>query len=144
MSEGLAAMFENPSIGGDQDQDVLGMCQDLVSDATTREATAHKSTIDEPAAILKTYDSNMLAIDANFAHWPKKVKYLALGAMIVYKKRFSTETGIHEHVELLHALCVRTQIIARARQPSTPEVWIVFLVCLVFLVFLGPFEVVFF
>ena len=56
-----------------------------------------------------------------FAHahseWSDAFANAVLGVMVLFKKRFSSDNGVHEHTELLHALCGDTDI--RAHDGTT-------------------------
>ena len=58
-------------------------------------------------------------------HWPRAFKNLAIGALVIHKKRLATEKGVHEHVELLHAICGGTSIVAHGGSTYTVKdgVW---------------------
>ena len=89
----------------DDDDDVLGMCTDLVRDATTNEAAVPTTHIEEPGAILTSVNNLADTIHTTYPLWPSVVKRLALGALVMYKKRFATDIGVHEHAHILHAMC---------------------------------------
>ena len=91
--------------GPAEDNDVSGMYQALVGAAHEHDTDIEKTKVAEPGAIVETIKMFADIIDEQFPWWPSQWKQLALGALVIYKKRFATDAGVHDHVELLHALC---------------------------------------
>ena len=112
MASSSADMFAHTFDDSGVDNDVLGLCKELLAKTATSEHNAVKSQITEPGAIKGAIHSHQKTIDDNMPHWPVQFKNLAIGALVTYKKRLSTDKGIHEHVELLHAICGGSSIVA--------------------------------
>ena len=102
-----------------EDNDVLGLCEELLKDAVRSEQSAVKSELKEPGAIKETMFQHQKTIDEAMPHWPRAFKNLAIGALVIHKKRLATEKGVHEHVELLHAICGGTSIVAHGGSTYT-------------------------
>ena len=94
-------MLTGAHIDPNEDNDVLGMCISLVQEARQKEATILRSHNQEPGAILHTTNGLADSIHTACPDWPSALKRLALGALVMHKKRFATDVGIHEHVEIL-------------------------------------------
>jgi hypothetical protein len=100
-----SVMFQLAVVERGVDEDVYSMCQAFGEVATEKEAVIPSSHIDEPGAILKTIQRLKERIELTQGAWAPDMKRLALGALVMYKKRFATDVSMHDHVELLHALC---------------------------------------
>lgn len=119
------SLFQGCASDPDDDQDVYSLCTGLVADAVTLEGNMSKTHIPEPGAILIMIQDHMKIIEHEFGLWEPELKTVALGAMVLYKERFSTDAGIHDHVELLHALCHEKHIRAHGGCTHTKKdgVW---------------------
>lgn len=98
-------VFQWAHIDPNEDNDILSMCNSLAQDTMQAEPTILRSHSQEPGAILPTTNGLADSIHTACPDWPPALKRLALGALVMHKKRFATDVGIHEHVEILHVLC---------------------------------------
>lgn len=83
--------------------DLEDLLAGYTADAVAAEGDIPTTRLEDEGAILENCRTKMDQIDA-YTAWPSDFKRVVLCAMLLYKRRLR-DTGLHEHVETLHALC---------------------------------------
>ena len=89
---------------GGADLSIEDILDGYVSDAVRLQADIPNTHIGEAGSILEHIKATRQVVEANHAGWNPVFKLIAVAALVCRKKRM-TYTNIHEHVELLHAVC---------------------------------------
>ena len=107
-----SAAVEQHNGDGVDATEIFEMCKAMAEESLAIDATVLRSSVPAHGAILQAVAAHMVQIEGLKPLWLPELKHLALGLVTVFPKRIATDTGVHEHVELLHALCGGHEIIA--------------------------------